>query len=381
MYSVAAYGKMVSDRGRMEPYARALKAVVRPGCTVLDIGTGTGVLALIACRLGAARVYAVEPDPAIEIARENAAANGFADRVHFFKELSTRVTLPERVDVVISDLRGILPFFGHHIPAVVDARERLLKPGGAMIPLRDTVHAALVEAPEVYARYSGPWDAEVYGLDLSPARRVTTNSWGKELMGGEQLLSAPAPWAELDYRTVRAPSHAGTLRWRVERDGTGHGVVAWFDAELAPGIGFSNAPGAPRLIYGGAFFPWADAVPLRAGQEVTVELRADLVADEYVWSWNTTVADAAPGWVQASFRQSTFTGSFLPLESLRRSAHDHAAVLGEEGEIAREALARMDGRTPLRAIAEELHARFPERFPRWQDALTRVAELSRAYGA
>ena len=90
MYSVAAYGKMVSDRGRMEPYARALEAVVRPGSTVLDIGTGTGVLALIACRLGAARVYAVEPDPAIEIARENGGT-----RVELRRRLSSRAALAD----------------------------------------------------------------------------------------------------------------------------------------------------------------------------------------------------------------------------------------------------------------------------------------------
>ncbi|HYW09486.1 MAG TPA: 50S ribosomal protein L11 methyltransferase [Longimicrobium sp.] len=377
MYSVAAYGKMIADRGRMEPYVRALEAVVFPGATVLDIGTGTGILALVACRLGASRVYAVEPDPAIEIARENAAVNGYADRIRFFRELSTRVRLPERVDVVVSDLRGVLPLFGHHIPAIADARERHLKPGGALVPMRDVIRGAVVSDAEVYASYSGPWDAELHGMDLSPARRVTTNTWGKERIGAGSLLTAPAAWAELDYRTHLAPSHRATMRWTVERDGMGHGVVAWFDAELAPGIGFSNAPGSPRLIYGGAFFPWREPVALRAGDDVTVELRADLVGDEYVWSWNSTIRASPP----VSFRQSTFSGSFIAAHSLRRGAHDHVATLDEEGEIAREALLRMDGRTTLRAVAEALRALYPRRFARWEDAMARVAELSRAYGA
>ena len=64
------------------------------------------------------------------MAREIAAANGFADRIDFFQELSTEVELPERADVIVSDLRGVLPAYQHHIGAIADARERLLAPGG-----------------------------------------------------------------------------------------------------------------------------------------------------------------------------------------------------------------------------------------------------------
>src|SRR5687768_6067497 len=139
MYSVHFYGQMLADTSRMEAHSAALRRAVRPDSVVLDLGCGPGVFALLACKFGARRVYAVEPDSTITIAREAAVANGFADRIEFFQALSTEVTLPELATVIISDLRGVLPWFQQHIPAIIDARKRLLAPGGTLIPGRDFV--------------------------------------------------------------------------------------------------------------------------------------------------------------------------------------------------------------------------------------------------
>ena len=94
MYSLAGYGSMIADRVRMDVFARALHHAITPDSVVVDIGTGTGILALLACRFGARRVYAIEPDDAIQVAREIAAANGYADRIDFIQAVSTKVTFP-----------------------------------------------------------------------------------------------------------------------------------------------------------------------------------------------------------------------------------------------------------------------------------------------
>src|SRR3954471_21820036 len=106
---------MIADSARMDAYARALRQAIKPGSVVLDIGTGIGIFAMLASQFGARRVYAIEPDDAIQIARQIAAANGYAERVEFFQNLSTRIELPERADIIVSDLRGVLPVFQHHI--------------------------------------------------------------------------------------------------------------------------------------------------------------------------------------------------------------------------------------------------------------------------
>ena len=89
MYSIADYGAMISDKVRMGAFVRALREAVKPGAVVIDIGTGTGIFALLACRFGARRVYAIEPDDAIQVAREIAVANGCADRIEFIQAMST----------------------------------------------------------------------------------------------------------------------------------------------------------------------------------------------------------------------------------------------------------------------------------------------------
>lgn len=377
-YPVIGYGEMITDRPRMVPYVEALRRAVRPGCVVLDIGAGTGIFSLLACQLGAGEVHAVEPDAAIEVARQMAAANGCADRIRFHPALSTEITLPRPADVIVSDLRGVLPLLQRHIPSIADARRRLLTPGGVLIPRRDRLWAALVEDARLYRPHAEPWLANDYGLDLRAGHRLVVNTWRKVNAAADQLLVTPQAWATLDYRSIESPNVAGALSWPAERRGTAHGVLVWFDAELAEGIGFSNAPGQPELIYGQAYFPLREPLPLEEGDLVEVSLRADLIDDDYVWGWSTRVSDAT-GAQKAAYRQSTFHGAPLSPAKLRRREAGFMPQPTPEFEIDRVAFSLMDGRTPLGEIAAALQARFPQRFTRLQDALTRAADLAERY--
>ncbi len=363
----------------MDAYAEALRRAIRPGCVVLDIGTGTGICALLACQFGAGRVYALEPDPAIEVARATAAVNGCSDRITFIRDFSWRVNLPERADVIVSDLRGALPPHGLHVPAIADARRRHLAPGGTLIPGQDFLCAALVEAEELHATYLTPWGDNDYGLNLGPSRARLANLWHRACVTSEQLLTGPRRWAEFDYSSLESPNVAGSLSWVVGRPGTGHGIVCWFDTVLVPGVGFSSAPDKPEVVYHHGVFPWPAPVRLSAGDVVSAELRADLVGQDYVWRWSTQVHDAT-GRRTADFRQSSFAGEPLEASLLRKCAADFVPVRGEEAEIDRVVLELMDGATPLREIARRLAERFPARFPRWADALTRAGILSEKYG-
>ena len=312
VYSISGYGEMITDDVRMAAYSAALRQSVKPGCTVLDIGTGTGILALLACQYGASSVYAIEPDNAIEVAREIASANGYADQIHFIQKLSTEVNLPVKADVIISDLRGVLPIFQSHLPSIIDARERLLAPGGVLIPQRDTLWAAVVEAEELHADLTSAWDRNSFGLDLKSARQIVINTWQKARFKPEQLLVEHKVWTTLDYATVQSSDFSGEISWNVEKPGTAHGLCVWFDTLLSETVSFSNAPSAPKLIYGSAFFPWPEPVALTPGDRITVFLQATLVGDDYIWCWNSRVLSGAdPAQVKADYRQSTFYGAPL----------------------------------------------------------------------
>ena len=378
MYSVHFYGRMLADTPRMDAYSAALRRAVQPGAVVLDLGCGPGVFALQACQLGARRVYAVEPDNAIQIAREAARANGFADRIEFFQSLSTEITLPERADVIISDLRGVLPWYQQHIPSIIDARTRLLAPDGVLIPRRDVVWAAIVEAPDRYQEIVAPWQSN--GLDLSAGKRLVTNTWRKTPIKPDELLVQASCWATLDYHEIQSPDIRAEIVWQVDRSGTAHGLAVWFDSELIDEIGFSNHPSGPELIYGNGFFPFSTPIEVVEGDRILVTLRADFIRDDYVWRWDSDFFAGESVTPKASFKQSTFFGAPLSLEQMRKQAASYKPALGERGESRSFIMELMTGENSLAEIAERVAERFPQRYADSQDALNEVTAVSREFG-
>ena len=318
MYSLHFYGQMLADFPRMDAYAAALRHAVKPDSVVMDLGCGPGVFALLACRLGARRVYAVEPNNVVGFAREAAAANGFADRIEFFEKLSTEITLPEPATVIVSDLRGVLPFFQQHIPSIIDARKRLLARDGVLIPRRDVLWAAVVEAPEQYAELVSPWQNQ-FELDLSAATRFITNTWRKAHIKPEQFLAEPVCWTTIDYHEVESPDARVEIEWRAAQNGTAHGFAVWFDSELIGDTRFSNHPAAPRMIYGQGFFPFLQPVEVSEGDRIELRLAAKFVQDDYVWRWDTDFFEGADR-ARISFKQSSFFGVPLSTSQLRNAA-------------------------------------------------------------
>ena len=325
MYSLHFYGQMIADTARMGAYAAALRQVVKPDSVVMDLGSGPGVFALLGCKLGARRVYAVEPSNVIGLAREAAAANGFAERIQFFESMSTEITLDERASIIVSDLRGVLPWFQQHIPSIIDARERHLARGGTLIPRRDMLWAAVVEAPTQYEGLVGPWQNNELELDLAAGRGLITNTWRKARIQAEQLLVEPIRWTTIDYYIVNSPDIQAEISWSAARKGTAHGVAVWFDAELVEGIGFSNHPNSPEMIYGQGLFPFPQPVELMEGDRIKLRLAANMVEDDYVWRWDTDffMRDDETR-LRASFKQSTFFGVPLSPAVLQKARQKSA---------------------------------------------------------
>jgi len=155
---------------------------------VLEIGWGPGVFALLACRAGARRVFGVDTADIVDFARKLAAANDFADRIEFFQSDSRKLDLPEKANIIISDIRGALPFYRVAIASIEDARQRLLVSGGTLIPQQDTIKVALIDAADFSSRLTAPWQKSMRGLDLSASLPVVLNEYHGSNFRPEQLL-------------------------------------------------------------------------------------------------------------------------------------------------------------------------------------------------
>jgi protein arginine N-methyltransferase 1 len=244
--------KMLDDRARTEAFLAAIAATVRPGDVVVDVGTGSGVLAVAAARAGARRVYAVESSAIATAAAAVFAANGVADRVTLVEGWSTRVDLPERADVLVSETLGNDPLAEEIVETMRDARRRFLREGARTIPSRVrivAVPASFDPAVRVRLEFTEPalarWRAS-YGIDFTPLAAVRRDPCHPILLdpGREPWtpLAEPTMLGEVDFASKDDVAVYARAEVALDRAGRVDGVVVFFDAVLGPEVVLSTRP-------------------------------------------------------------------------------------------------------------------------------------------
>lgn len=377
MYSLHEFGEMVGDTPRFRAYTQALERAVRPGHTVVDLGCGPGVFALQACLAGARRVFAIDLDGVVDFGRQLAADNRYSDKIEFLRGDSRRIHLPERANVIISDVRGAVPLFSSAIETVEDARNRFLAENGRMIPEHDTMYAAMVEAQEIYDRIIAPWKS-VAGVQLGSAIPLVLNTLYVRRLKENQVVTSSEAWHELEYMKGANPRACGVIRPKALRKTTAHGIAVWFATRLMDEIGFSTAPGPRDTVYGHVLLPLLEPVVISPEDEIEIELKADLVGTDYVWRWNTRIKPAH-GRKEIHFQQSTFLGGTIAPSTLRKRSGEYVPVLTETGLAERWLLTAMDGRMSLDQIALDATKHFPHVFRRPEEAFRRAGEIAEQF--
>jgi histone-arginine methyltransferase CARM1 len=165
---------MLADYVRTGTYQRAIVANSPDfyGKIVLDVGTGTGILSFFALQAGAAHVYAVDASNSVKVAKALAEANGYGDRITIIKGKIEEISLPEQVDVIISEPIGFLLVHERMLESYVVARDRFLKPGGLMMPTTGSIVLCPISDEQCHKEQLDRvafWEAkDFYGVDLSP---------------------------------------------------------------------------------------------------------------------------------------------------------------------------------------------------------------------
>lgn len=247
------YYEMLSDEVRTKAYKKAIQQTVKKGDIVVDLGSGTGILGLMAIKAGASKVYMIEKSDSIELAKEIVAHNGLNDKVVFFQSNSLEVVLPEKVDIIISETLGSFGIDENTVPFIVDARKRFLKDTGTIIPNKITVHIEPVESNECHEKLNF-WK-KIGGIDFSPAYHIFSQKIMIEEFQSENILSKGDPCFDIDFMTIENTPLFSTTYHGIDRPGTIHGFVGWFDLELAPKVMLSTSPKNPKTHWKQAFFP------------------------------------------------------------------------------------------------------------------------------
>jgi ubiquinone/menaquinone biosynthesis C-methylase UbiE len=285
---------MLNDKQRTLSFLRGIQEVVQPGDVVLDIGTGTGVLAIAAAHAGARHVYAIEASGIGKIAEAIFKANGFADRITLIGGWSTQVTLPEKADVLISEIIGNEPLGERVLETTMDALKRLLKPNARLVPNKVKIFGLPVTIPMTelmkytfVAESLRDWQSS-YNIDFNPLAEASRNSSqpffiNPFLARDWESLSEPIQLAEVDLKSMSQLLIDNTLSVTTNVSGRLDGVLIYFEIELGPTTQMSTYPVQTDKDCSWYSPVWILPEPLnlQAGDRFTVTYRYRATEDQY----------------------------------------------------------------------------------------------------
>jgi SAM-dependent methyltransferase len=265
--------ELLRDRQRIDAYRRAIVESLSPGGVVVDLGARIGVLSLLACQAGAGHVYLIERNRSMAtVARVLAAENGYSQRITFLEEDMEGVQLPQPADLLVSD--WLNPWFGvgsNIFGLVIQARDRFLKPGGALVPVAADLFLAPVEAPYL-ARENDFWDTALPGLNTGFCRELAVNNCYIARLDPQGLLAAEKQIGCWDFTVARDDTFQAQADFVLERAASLHGLCAWFDVRMSPTVLVSTSPRLKATTWFQSYLPLSPPASVEAGDRLEVTL-------------------------------------------------------------------------------------------------------------
>lgn len=243
--------KMLADRSRMDFYYKAIQRYVKPGAVAIDLGTGTGILAAFADKKGASKVYAIDHSKAaLKIAQKVGIANQLKN-VQYIQGHSSKFHLASdaKVDIILHEQMGDCLFDEDMVRNVCDVRDRLLKPGGLILP---SCFDLFIEPVKLDDARHVPfiWDLKVHGIDFSCMKEdkrqddeyYHLRSCDPGLV--DYFLSTPEPVYSMDLHTLVEGEIPLSLTFSktVVRSGQFDGFVVYFRARAGKDLSLSTGP-------------------------------------------------------------------------------------------------------------------------------------------
>jgi Tfp pilus assembly protein PilF len=237
---------MMNEPRRNQAYHDALESAITPESEVFEIGTGSGLLAMMAARLGAKHVTTCEVVPTIaEAAQRIVAENGFEGTVRVIPKRSTDITvgadLSRQADILVSEIFSSELLGEHVLPSIEDAKRRLLKPGGRVIPAAGSIVVALFGGEDLgrnlRVQDSFGFKLERFNAIVSDKQTIRRDDLEAELLSDDTVAFRFDFEGGMSY-----PPENKTLRIPVTRSGRCHGLIQWIRLQMDKDVAFENHP-------------------------------------------------------------------------------------------------------------------------------------------
>lgn len=267
---------MLNDTERNDALVVALERRVRPGSHVLDIGSGTGLLAMMAARAGAGRVTSCEANPMLaEIARHVVDAHGMSDVITILPKMSTQIRVGEDIDqpadLIVSEIVDCALIGEGLLPTIRHARTNLLISGGQIMPASGRLLGFLVESKAMAGLnrvgLAGGYDVRALNLTATQGHLpVRLRIWP------HRVLCEPVELARFDLLHDPLDDSARRVSLPVAADGEAHGLVVWFELDLGAGVVLRNSPENICSHWMQALVPFERPLPVEAETNIEVNL-------------------------------------------------------------------------------------------------------------
>ncbi len=356
----------LTDATRQQRFQEALAQVVRLGDTVVDVGSGFGILGLLCLKAGASHVWGIDRTEAAEIARETMRRAGLQSRYTCIQDDSRRAILPERVDLIICDHVGNFGFDYGIVEIIGDARRRLLKPGGRIVPERVMPQIAAVQSPALRA-LADVWTSEQVLEEFHWIRELGVNAKHHYNFVRADVASSEECLGSIDLRTESREHMAFSAVLKVTRDGDLDGLGGWFSCQIVEDVWMTNSPMAPDPIKRcQVFLPFAQPLAVRAGDALAVSVSARPAANLISWTAQVTRTGAIA-------RHSTWKSTILQPQNMTPAA-GRKPRLSSRGEARRTLLAHVDGNVSPLELEHLIAREHPKLFPSPEETARFVRE-------
>ena len=255
-FPILQAASLLSHKSRIRKFKQAIESMVKPNDYVIDLGTGSGILAIIAARHGA-RVTAIDANvESLKYAREAAAMNDVAEKIEFVNSHFSDFKPKEKADAVVCEMLSSVMLIEQQIPASHYALNNLLKPDGILIPEEVKLFVIPVENEILWNRFN------VENFKFPRIPQTADRGQSVDLADIQELEKY-----DFSKRLDQSSPIDKTIEFEIVQDGAIHGLVGMFEAKLSEDTTLSMEDGWREL-----FLPLPKSIDVKTGEKVRLRI-------------------------------------------------------------------------------------------------------------